>query len=270
MVIAVSKSGSTTYTETLQVQVGNTVDLAVLAQDSDGNQLGVESTIAGTGFEHAELTGYTKSVPRQSLTVTYPASVRYGDSGYSLLSVEVSNGTSVPSPLAPFSSSVPSSFATITHHTNAVTLTPLHSYTILAQYEKVILLNVVGATGTGVYKPGDPVTISAPDRYVFAFLVRDVLDRWHGIDHTNIQSTMTFPATRDLTITAIYKTDYTGAVAVFAAVGAALTALAFQQGSTRYYLRLVRLSDSLRGKMTRVYRRLIAANRKPQRESDIP
>ena len=271
VVIAVSKSGSTTYTQTLQVQVGNTVDLAVLAQDSEGNQLGVESTIAGTGFEHTELTGYTKSVPRQSLTVTYPASVRYGDSGYSLLSVEVSNGTSVPSPLAPFSSSsVPSSFATITHHTNAVTLTPLHSYTVLAQYEKVILLNVVGATGTGVYKPGDPVTISAPDRYVFAFLVREVLDRWQGIDHTKIQSTMTFPATRDLTITAIYKTDYTGAVAVFAAVGAALTALAFQQGSTRYYLRLVRLSDSLRGKMTRVYRHLITANRKPQRESAVP
>ena len=277
VVIVVSKPGSTTYTETLQVQVGNTVDLAVLAQDSDGNQLGVEGAIAGTGFEHAELTDYTKSVPRQSLTVTYPASVRHGDSGYSLVSVTVSNGTFVASPLAPSSFSSPSSpsappsFATLRHHTNAVTLTPLHSHTILAQYEKVILLEIIGATGTGVYKPGDPVTISAPDRYVFAFLVREVLDRWQGIEHAGAQSTLTFPATGDLTITAIYKTDYTGAVAVFAAVGAALTALAFRQGNTRYYLRLVRLSDSMRGKMTRVHRRIIAtANPKPKRESATP
>ena len=276
VIVIVSKLGSVTYTETLQVKVGNTVDLAVMAQNSDNKPLGVEGTITGTGFEHTEMTDYTKSVPRQSLTVTYPASVRHGNSGYSLVSVMVFNDTSLPSPSllpspSPSSSSLPqsSSFAATTHHTNAVTLTPLHSSAILAQYEKVILINVINAAGTGVYKPGDPVTISAPDRHVFAFLVREILDRWHGIDHTTTQSTITFPATRDSTITAIYKTDYTGAVAVFAVVGVALTALAFQ-GNTRYYLRLVRLSDSLRGKVTGVYRRLIVNNSKPKGESTTP
>ncbi|MDA7991045.1 MAG: hypothetical protein MPK30_08130, partial [Gammaproteobacteria bacterium] len=98
-----------------------------------------------------------------------------------------------------------------------------------ATYEREVLVEVVGGEGSGVYGYGDEVVIRAPDREVLSFLVRDVFDRWEGIDAPGPSAT--FAAERDVYATAIYREDYTYLMALVAAPLIAAGTAATYRGS---------------------------------------
>ena len=235
--ILVSKPGNIDYAESIPVHVDDMVYLEILARDHSNNNriIGVNAEIANsTNHSTVKLTDYTIDIPRQSITVTYPESVRYGNSGYRLVDLTWYNGTTSTS-----------------HNDSALTFVPQHSSTITANYKEVILVDVINGQGSGIYNTGDTVTITAPERHVLAFLVREVLDRWEG-EIKSTEPVTQFMATEDITIIATYKTDYTGAVAVFAVIGGTVTILAFR-GDNRYYMNIKQVADVIRDRLTGVF-----------------
>ncbi len=220
--VIVSRPGMKSHTESVYVTVDDSVNVAVAAQDQNGMALGVDVTLLGA-INHSEMTDYTVEVPRSSVTVQYPQSARHGDSGYRLVGISVDDGTDA-----------------VVYETDAVTFAPDHGYSVLAHYERVILVDVIGGSGGGLYSAGDTVTVSAPERYVLAFLVREVVESWQGIDATS--DTVRFVATKDLTLTPIYRTDYAGAAAVFGVMAVLLTAVSFRTDQP-YRLRVLQGVD---------------------------
>ncbi len=90
---------------------------------------------------------------------------------------------------------------------NYLHITPTQDVRISASYNEEILIDVVDGQGSGVYKIGDIVEISAPDKDRVLFLIRDVFDHWKGIDADS--SVASFVASQDMEIVAIYREDYT-------------------------------------------------------------
>ena len=232
--VLVSKPGSTDYIESIPIHVDDKVYLEIAARDSNNDTaIGVNAEIVSNDYNTVELTDYTVDTPRQSVTVTYPESVRYGNSGYRFVDLVWYNGT-----------------VDTSHKNSALTFVPQYNGTITANYKEVILVDVINGRGGGIYDAGDIVTVTAQERYVLSFLVREVLDRWEGIEST--EPVTQFRATKDVTAIAVYRTDYTGAAAVFGIVGGVITILAFR-GNNRYYLSVKQLVDWMQDRLARVF-----------------
>ena len=84
-----------------------------------------------------------------------------------------------------------------------------HFITII--YEKFVKVTVHDGIGTGIYKPGDIVVVSAPDKPKISFLVVEKFDYWIGTDESSV---FIINAEKDIEITAVYKDDYTGLLIV--------------------------------------------------------
>lgn len=80
---------------------------------------------------------------------------------------------------------------------------------IAAEYDRVILVDVIGGTGSGVYRYGDMVRVTAQDREIVSFLIRDVFVGWVGLEPHHTSSDEIFVATKDMHIVAMYREDYT-------------------------------------------------------------
>ena len=102
----------------------------------------------------------------------------------------------------------------ISHH-SVLSLEPDGDVAITAVYRQEVLISVVGGEGSGVYGMGQTVTVSAPERHVVSFLVREVFERWDGLEHGS--ATATFAAGENMEITAVYRTDYTYLMVIVAA-----------------------------------------------------
>ena len=102
----------------------------------------------------------------------------------------------------------------ISHH-SVLSLEPDGDVVINAVYRQEVLISVIGGEGSGVYGIGQTVTVSAPERHVASFLVREVFERWDGLEHGS--ATATFAAGENMEITAVYRTDYTYLMVIVAA-----------------------------------------------------
>ncbi len=102
-----------------------------------------------------------------------------------------------------------------TYRNNVLSLEPDGDIAITAVYRQEVLITVFDGEGSGVYGVGQAVTVSAPERHVASFLVREVFERWDGLEHGS--ATATFAAEENMEITAIYRTDYTYLMVMVAA-----------------------------------------------------
>ena len=184
-----------------------TVD--VRASDPAGAELSVPFGLGIDGTNHAGRTPYADELGPVRFVVDLPTKQTISGHGYALRGVWVNGAV----------------------HPSGVTLdVQLGSDTVVeATYEREVLVEVVGGEGSGVYGYGDEVVIRAPDREVLSFLVREVFDRWEGIDAPG--SSATFAAERDVYATAIYREDYTYLMALVAAPLIAAGAAATYRGS---------------------------------------
>jgi len=77
---------------------------------------------------------------------------------------------------------------------------------IISIYDKFVNVIVNDGEGSGVYSYGDKITISAPDKPILSFLVKETFDYW---DEINEPSSFAIIAEKDIEITAVYRDDYT-------------------------------------------------------------
>ena len=226
VVIGVSVPGTETVWSSHVLRADDSATYTVRAVDEGGRPLGATARITeGGGEPFAAASGHSSTVRGESVTVEFPRHARHGDGGYALVGVSASGGEAAPGG-------------------SAVTFSPSDGDAVTAAYERVVLVRVEGGgEGGGTYRPGQTVTISAPDRHAVSFLVRHVWDGWEADGVEGLDApTSQFAAERDVVVTARYREDHTGAAAVFAAAGGALVAAAFR-GDYPYRLRAAQALD---------------------------
>lgn len=170
----------------------------VRAEDPEGGRLAVPFEISLGGAELGAVTPYHTESGPGALSVRFPAEADVGGAGYVLESLEPGGEGGALE-------------ATLSGDLEAV-----------ATYGRVVLVSVEGGTGSGVYRYGEAVRITAPDRTVVPLLVRETFGHWEG-DLAGLGPVAEFEAVRDVHARASYRDDYAGLMlAVFLpALGAA-------------------------------------------------
>ena len=115
-----------------------------------------------------------------------------------------------------------------------------------AIYERRVLVSVEGGLGSGTYGEGQTVRVSAPDRPASLPLVREVFDRWEGLDSDSAEHS--FEASRDLYVRAVYREDWSHLLLAISAPMAAAALLAFGRGSERLRWALEMLRERKSGR----------------------
>ena len=116
-----------------------------------------------------------------------------------------------------------------------------------ANYKQVVLIEVTNGRGAGLYDLGEQVIISAPERNVMAFLVREVIDYWESsiVLANPYADTIFLVADTDMQFVAHYKTDYTYLVGLIGGIGALVTFMVFRSNNT-YILKVGQLGDHIK------------------------
>lgn len=78
---------------------------------------------------------------------------------------------------------------------------------ITAVYDRFVSVVVHDGKGSGVYSYGDTIVISAPDKPIISYLVKETFNHWEGINKKS--SSFVIPAEKDIEVTAVYRDDYT-------------------------------------------------------------
>ena len=88
----------------------------------------------------------------------------------------------------------------------------------MGKYERQIFIDILDAQGGGVYRLGDEVMVSAPDREKASFLIIETFSHWEGdLSGKGRGSSFTFGASEDIYAVAIYKEVHAWMGIMFAA-----------------------------------------------------
>ena len=196
LTVTASRDGYATASASATVSVQRIFSVDVTALDTDGRRLYIPFEMTAGGVPDRNLgTPYHADLEPKRIRITFSEEVSSDGAGYVLESVRV-NGKDADG-------TGPDVF--------------LDGDTeVVATYGRVVLVSVTDGTGSGVYRYGDTVRVSAPDRDRVFFLVRDVFDGWVGLEPARDVSsprpsspTLEFVAIEDLDIAATYREDYT-------------------------------------------------------------
>ena len=196
LTVTASRDGYATASASATVSVQRIFSVDVGAADTDGRRLYIPFEMTAGGVPYPGLrTPYHADLEPKRMRIAFSEEVSSDGAGYALESVLV-NGKSTDG-------SGPDVFLD-------------GDINVKATYGRVILVSVTDGTGSGVYRYGDTVRVSAPDRDRVSFLVRDVFDGWVGLEPARDASlprssspALEFVATEDMDITATYREDYT-------------------------------------------------------------
>ena len=229
LTVVVTAPGYTQYQEVVTIQVNNEVTVGVRAFDGDGRLLGIEASLQGVDADYAGITPYRHEFEQEDVTVSFPQTIQYGGNGYAFVESKLDNGGTVETLLD-----------------SSIAFTPANPSEVSALYKQVVVVEVVNGLGSGLYDIGEAVTIEAPERDVFVFLVREVLDTWTSDSELPdpFSSMIVLVPEDDITVEAIYRTDYTYMVLLIGAAGAAMIFMVFRSNNT-YMLRMGQLTDSV-------------------------
>ena len=183
--------------------------LEVSASDLHGNPLHPKFLMMGD-VRQSIVSPYTTELPPGPVTVEFPTEHREAGRGYQLFAMMLDG-----------------------EQTGLTTL-ELNldgDARVDAVYERRVLVSVEGGLGSGTYGEGETVRVFAPDRPVVWFLVREVFDRWEGLE-SNLAE-YTFAASQDVSIKAIYREDWTYLLLILALPLAGAAVFSFVRGSTR-------------------------------------
>lgn len=183
--------------------------LEAAASDLRGNPLHPEFLMTG-GASQSLVAPYATELPPGPVTVEFPAEHREAGRGY-LLSAMMLDGERAG--------------------LGVLELNLAGDARVDAVYERQVLVSVEGGLGSGTYGEGETVRVSAPDRPVVWFLVREVFDRWEGLESDSAE--YAFAASQDISIRAVYRQDWTHLLLALALPLAGAAVLSFVRGSTR-------------------------------------
>ena len=183
--------------------------LEASASDSRGNPLRPEFSLVSEGRRGA-VAPHSEELPPGPISVEFPREHREAGRGYELLRV-LAGGKDAG--------------------TGALELYMSGDVSVEAVYERRVLVTVEGGTGSGTYGEGEAVRVSAPDRPVLWFLVRETFDRWEGLEAGSAEAV--FEASEDLHARAVYREDWTYLLLALALPLAGASLAASARGSAR-------------------------------------
>ena len=183
--------------------------LEISAADSRGNPLRPEFSVRADGVRSA-VAPHSEELPPGPVSVEFPLEHREAGRGYALSGVSADGIPAGP---------------------GAVDLHLSGDASVEATYERRVLVTVEGGTGSGTYGEGETVRVSAPDRPVLWFLVREVFERWEGLEASSAEAV--FEASEDLHARAVYREDWTYLLLALALPLAGASLAAFARGSAR-------------------------------------
>ena len=201
--------------------------LEISASDSRGGAVRPEFYVTADERRAAE-GAYRAELRPGPVLIEFPPEHREGGRGYSLAGVLVDGSDA---------------------GAGAVEVDLSRDVSVTAIYERRVLVSVEGGTGSGTYGEGQTVRISAPDREVLWFLVREVFERWEGLDAETAEAS--FAASRDTAVRAVYREDWTYLLLALGAPLAAAAALSFARGSARARWALEGLLERCGGRLGR-------------------
>ena len=201
LTVTASRDGYATASASATVSVQRIFSVDVGAADTDGRRLYIPFEMTAGGVPHNNLrTPYHTDLEPKRIRITFSEEVSSDGAGYVLESVRVNDKDT--------DGTGPDVFLD-------------GDIEVAATYGRVVLVSVTDGTGSGVYRYGDIVRVSAPDMDRVSFLVRDVFDGWVGLEQLRdvslsqlSSSVLEFAATEDMDITATYREDYTYLMAV--------------------------------------------------------
>jgi len=178
--------GFGTTTKQVSISPVNLVEISVVAKTIHGDIISPQYTIKQIDSESTFNTPHTETIPPQSVVITLTEDWKTVSGGYKIVELSL-NGKPIDGNVVEFYADI--------------------DYTIAAIYNRFVSIIVIDGEGSGVYSYGDMVTISAPDKPILSFLVKETFDYWDTIDKKS--SSFVISADKDIEITAMYRDDYT-------------------------------------------------------------
>jgi len=200
--VIAERDGYETATASETISVRETYLISANAVDGSGALLDVPFDLKLGTVTSRETLPYSAEVGATDVGITMDDAVSVGEAGYVLAGIHM-DGRQIEG--------------------NSIQMKINGDISVDAVYERVVLINVIDGTGSGVYGYGDMVHISAPDKEILSFLIRDTFDHWDGLP-SGVHPAETFVAIDDMEIVAVYREDYTYLMAIiFAPLAAAGT-----------------------------------------------
>lgn len=206
--VTASQDGYAPASASASVSGRHAYRLEVSAHDSQGAAVHPQFSVASGSVESAA-GRYSAELRPGPVTVEFPAEHREAGRGYALARV--------------YAGGEPAS--------NPLELDLAGDVSVRAVYERQVLVVVEGGLGSGTYAEGSQVRVSAPDRPVLWLLVRDVFERWEGLESGSAEAV--FAASEDVRIKAEYRRDWTYLLLAVGSPLAGAAAIGPARGSAR-------------------------------------
>ncbi len=185
--IIATRDGYASTKNTMSLYVERFVDILIRAIANDGDELNIEHQIHVGNTTKSIVTPFHEEIKPQFFHASFPPDVLVGGRGYRLNSILFADQ--------------------IITDTKIERLFLGKSVEVTANYDRTVRVQVDNALGSGFYTYGAQVTLSVPPKDRVWFLIRDVFDRWEGIDSNSAQ--VTFTAENDISARAILREDHT-------------------------------------------------------------
>ncbi len=181
-----TKDGYSAFAETIQLDAKKIVTVMVSGAATNGKNLSIPYTILSGDIDESFTSPFVHDLKTRDSVIEFPAMYHTPmGHGYAFESMRV-NDELLLSPI----------LETGLDKDLDITL----------NYQREVFIEIKGTDGGGVYEYGQTVSVSAPDVPKVWYFVKDTFDHWEGID--GIGSSISFNATQDMQITAVYREDH--------------------------------------------------------------
>ena len=181
-----AKDGYSAFSETISLDAKKIVTVKVTGNATDGRHLSIPYTIVSDSISESFSAPFVHDLKTRDSVIEFPYVHKTPvGHGYAFENMKVNN---------------------------QILFSPIleteldKDLDITLNYQREVFIDVKGTGGGGVYEYGQTVNLSAPDVPKVWYFVKDTFDHWEGIDR--IDSSISFNATQDMQITAVYREDH--------------------------------------------------------------
>ena len=194
--ISFTRDGFKPRTRSQTYEVVDEIPISITTHKLDGTILNTVITMQqSSNPQETQETPTRLSLPRGPLIVTFPRDISVDTITYLFDRIEADNNVIYSNVL------------------DAVLIDPSD---IKAYYKPIVTINVQGGQGGGSFDIGDITELSARDREVVSFLIKEVFDRWSSLPagYDIYSNPITITVNESFDTVPIYKMDYSGLLMV--------------------------------------------------------
>jgi len=196
-------------------------EIKVIATSISGDIITPKFKFSLTDIESTFSTPHTETIKPQSVVITMPKDHKTVTSGYKIIELSINDKIA---------------------QGNVIEFYADNDKEIIAIYDRFVSVVIIDGEGSGVYSYGDMITISAPDKPILSFLVKETFDYWDTIDKP---SSFVISADKDIRITAMYKDDYTILMGIILAGVIGAVAFVIKNGDNQLRYRFEEIAEKI-------------------------